>query len=270
MIGARAGVHTPVSACASGAEAVAVGLALIRAGQAKVVLVGGTDAGVNALALSGFAAMRALSPRNDEPLRASRPFDSARDGFVLGEGAGALVLEEAGFARARGAVGYCELAGAGISSDSHHIAQPAPNGAGLAAAIRRALRDAQIGPADVTTVSAHATSTPQGDAAEACAMDTVFGEHLCKVAVSAPKSAMGHLLGAAGAVETVITALTLQHRVVPPTLNTEDVDVHPALRVVTKSPFSLPEGPLVALNNSLGFGGHNVALALSRPSPSQT
>ncbi|MFI5867300.1 beta-ketoacyl-[acyl-carrier-protein] synthase family protein [Streptomyces sp. NPDC051546] len=262
-LGARAGVRAPVSACASGAEAVAIGLDLIRSGRAKVVVVGGTDAGINPVTLSSFAAMNALSTRNDAPDQACRPFDLKRDGFVLGEGSGVLVLEEPGFARSRGARPYCELLGSAVTSDSHHIAQPHPDGSGLCAALEMALDDAEVdSTASVRLVSAHATSTPQGDRAEARALLKFFAPVPGRIAVSAVKSGMGHLLGAAGAVECAVTALCLYHRVAPHVVNTENTSEHPDLNLIRGGPLRLPSGRLVALNNSLGFGGHNVVLAL--------
>ncbi|WP_345290717.1 beta-ketoacyl-[acyl-carrier-protein] synthase family protein, partial [Kitasatospora albolonga] len=262
-VGARAGVHTPVSACASGAEAVLLGLEAIRSGRAKVVLAGGTDANLNALTIASFAAMNALSRRNDEPRLASRPFAKDRDGFVLGEGAGIVVLEDAEAARSRGARVYCEVIGGGVSSDSHHIARPPADGSGLLEAMRLALLDARLDPTDLDLINAHATSTPQGDEAEARAIRHLLGARTGRIAVSATKSGTGHLLGGAGAVETVITALSLHHRLVPPVANTDDGPEALELGLVRHTPARLPDGPLAALNNSLGFGGHNVVVALS-------
>jgi 3-oxoacyl-[acyl-carrier-protein] synthase II len=261
-LGARAGVHTPVSACASGAEAIALGLDLIRAGRADVVVCGGAEAAVHALPLAAFAAVRALSRHLGPPEWASRPFDRDRDGFVLGEGAGILVLESAGFAAARGRRPYVELAGAGCSADGHHVVTPEPTGAGAARAMAAALRDAGAGPDDVSHVNAHATATPLGDSAEACGIRTVLGRHAGRVPVSATKSMTGHLIGAAGAVEAVVTALAVRHGRAPasPTLRALGDDI--GLDVVAGSPRGLAEG--LALSNSFGFGGHNVALALRR------
>ena len=259
-VGAKAGVHTPVSACASGAEAVAFGTEMIRSGRADVVLVGGTESCVHPLPLAAFAAMMALSKREDEPERASRPYDKGRDGFVFGEGAGILVLEAAEHAAARGARVYAEVAGAGITSDAHHIAQPDPVGAGAARAMTYAMADASVSPADIVHLNAHATSTPQGDIAEAAAIRAALGADADHVAVSATKSMTGHLLGAAGAVESIATVLALYHRTAPPTANLEDPDDAVDLDVVGADPRPLPEGSIAALNNSFGFGGHNVAL----------
>ncbi|MGI8682232.1 MAG: beta-ketoacyl-ACP synthase II [Mycobacteriales bacterium] len=258
-LGARAGVHTPVSACASGAEAIALALDLLRLGRADVVVCGGTEAAIHPLPLAGFASMRALSSREDEPEAASRPYDKGRDGFVLGEGAGALVLEKAADARARGARVYAEVAGAGITSDAYHVAAPDPVGAGAARAIARALEDGCLSPADVVHLNAHATSTPTGDLAESVAIRSALGDSTDDVAVSATKSQTGHLLGAAGAIEAIFTVLALQHRLAPATRNLDDLDDDVQLDVVRMDARALGDG--AALSNSFGFGGHNVALA---------
>jgi 3-oxoacyl-[acyl-carrier-protein] synthase II len=258
---ARAGVHTPVSACASGAEAVAQGLEMIRSGRADVVMVGGTEACIHPLPIAAFSAMMALSKRNDEPQRASRPYDKGRDGFVFSEGAAALVLESLEHAQARGARIYAEVAGAGITSDGHHIAQPEPEGRGAARAIVAAMADAGVEPTDIVHVNAHGTSTPQGDIAEVKALKSALGEDAArKVALTSTKSMTGHLLGAAGALESVATILALHDRKAPPTINLEDQDDEVDLDVVTGEPRALPAGTIAALNNSFGFGGHNVAL----------
>lgn len=258
-IGAKAGVHTPVSACASGNESIALGIDLIRLGRADVVLVGGTEAAIHPLPMAAFGQMQALSKRNDEPQRASRPWDKGRDGFVMGEGSAVLVLESEEHARARGARVYAEAAGAGITADSHDIAQPDPAGAGATRAMQLALREADLTPADVVHINAHATSTPQGDLAEAQAIRQALGRASDGVVVTSTKSMTGHLLGAAGALESLATVLALHHRVVPPTTNLEDPE-DIGLDVAT-SRRELPTGPLAALNNSFGFGGHNVAVA---------
>jgi 3-oxoacyl-[acyl-carrier-protein] synthase II len=257
---ARAGVHTPISACASGAEAIGQGLEMIRSGRADVVVCGGTEAAMHPLPIAAFANMQALSRRNDDPAGASRPYDKGRDGFVYGEGAGVLVLESAEHAAARGARVYAEVAGVGMTSDAHHIAQPDPVGAGAAQAITEALADAGLSPADVAHVNAHATSTPQGDVAESLAIRTALGEATDGVAVSATKSMTGHLLGAAGALESIAAVLAVAHHTAPPTINLENPDDDVHLDVVTDTPRALPAGDLVAVNNSFGFGGHNVAL----------
>jgi 3-oxoacyl-[acyl-carrier-protein] synthase II len=259
--GARAGVHTPVSACASGAEALSYGLDMIRHGRADIVVAGGTEAAIHPLPLAAFANMMALSKRNDEPERASRPYDKGRDGFVLGEGAGMVVLESAEHAEARGVRIYAELAGAGISADSHHIAQPDPSGAGAITAMRNALDDGDLEPADVRHLNAHATSTPVGDIAEAVAIRIALGDAAGNVAVTSTKSMTGHLLGGAGAVESIAAVLALYHRTAPPTINVDDLDDEIGLDIVRGESRPLGDGTLAALNNSFGFGGHNVALA---------
>jgi 3-oxoacyl-[acyl-carrier-protein] synthase II len=263
-LGARAGVHAPVSACASGAEAVALALDLIRAGRADVAVCGGTEAVISPLPMAAFAAMRALSTRNDEPHAASRPFDKGRDGFVLGEGAAVLVLEAGEHARARGRRAYATVAGAGMSNDAHHVAAPEPTGVGAARAMTLALRDAGLAAHDVAYVNAHATSTPAGDVAEALAIRTTFGAHADAVAVTATKSCTGHLLGAAGALEAALTALSIRDGVVPATRNLDDPDDEVDLDVVRIQPRQLRVP--VALSNSFGFGGHNVALVLGATS----
>jgi 3-oxoacyl-[acyl-carrier-protein] synthase II len=258
-IGAKAGVHTPVSACASGNESISLGIDMIRWGRADVVVVGGTEAAVHALPMAAFGQMMALSKRNDEPERASRPWDKGRDGFVLGEGAAVLVLESEEHAKARGAKVYAEVAGAGITADSHDIAQPDPAGLGATRAMQIALREAGLDASDIVHVNAHATSTPQGDVAEAGAIRHALGAAVDGVVVTSTKSMTGHLLGAAGALESVATVLALQNRIVPPTINHEDPE-DIGLDIADK-PRELGEGDLAALNNSFGFGGHNVAIA---------
>ncbi|MGI8612898.1 MAG: beta-ketoacyl-ACP synthase II [Nocardioidaceae bacterium] len=262
LVGARAGVHTPVSACASGNEGIALGVDMIRLGRADLVVVGGTEAAVHPLPLAAFANMMALSKRNDDPERASRPWDTARDGFVLGEGAGILILESAEHARSRGARVYARVAGAGITADSHDIAQPDPVGAGARRAIERALTEADLKPSDIGHINAHATSTPQGDVAESLAIRGALGPAADEVVVTSTKSMTGHLLGAAGALESIATVLALHERRVPPTINLDSVDEGVELDIAT-SVRELPEGDLAALNNSFGFGGHNVALAFT-------
>jgi 3-oxoacyl-[acyl-carrier-protein] synthase II len=258
-IGAKGGVHAPVSACASGAEAIRWGLDLLRFDRADVVLVGGTEACVHPLPMAGFAAMRAMSTRNDEPERASRPFDKARDGFVLGEGAAALVLEDA--AKARGARIHARLAGAAGTADGYDLVAPHPEGEGAARAITAALRDAGLTPADIGHVNAHATSTPVGDTAEAAAIRSSLGEH---VLVSATKSQTGHLLGAAGALESIFTILALREQIVPATANLDDPDDDAnvqSLDIVRREPRRTKL--TAAVNDSFGFGGHNIALVFT-------
>lgn len=260
-IGAKGGVHAPVSACASGAEAIRWGLDLLRLDRADVVLVGGAEACVHPLPMAGFAAMRAMSTRNDEPERASRPFDKARDGFVLGEGAAALVLERGDAARARGARVHARLAGAGGTADGYDLVAPHPEGEGAGRAIAAALRDAGLTAADIGHVNAHATSTPVGDTAEAAAIRTTVGEHAL---VTATKSQTGHLLGAAGALESVFTVLALREQVVPATANLDDPDddaAVQALEIVRREPRKA--SLTAAVNDSFGFGGHNIALVFT-------
>ncbi|MBA2553845.1 MAG: beta-ketoacyl-[acyl-carrier-protein] synthase family protein [Geodermatophilaceae bacterium] len=261
-LGAQAGVHTVVSACASGAEALSLGMDIIRAGRADVVIAGGTESCIHPLPLAGFAQMRALSTRNDEPKAASRPFDKGRDGFVLGEGAGVLVLERAEFARARGATPLAVLAGSGISADAFDLVQPRPDGSGGARAITLALQNAGLSATDIGHVNAHATSTPVGDTAEASAIRAAIGDHAL---VTATKSMTGHMLGAAGAVETIFALLALREQIVPAVLNLDDPDDAEdvqALDIVRHEP--RPARFEAVVNDSFGFGGHNVALALVR------
>ncbi|HXW43440.1 MAG TPA: beta-ketoacyl-ACP synthase II [Streptosporangiaceae bacterium] len=264
-LGARAGVHTTVSACASGAEAIGYAMDMIRSGRADVVLAGGTEAAIIQLNIAAFAAMRALSTRNDEPERASRPFDKGRDGFVLGEGAGMVVLESAEHAAARGATVHAVAAGVGYSSDAHHIAQPEPEGKGLRLVLGRALTDAGIAPNQVVHVNAHATSTPAGDVVEAQAIAAALGDSAPGVVVSATKSMTGHLLGGAGAVESVAAILALRERIAPPTINLEDPDDDAGLSISPKPQQLTPrgDGPMAVINNSFGFGGANAALVFT-------
>ena len=259
-IGAKAGVHTPVSACASGNEAIALGIDIIRLGRADVVVCGGTEAAVHPLPMAAFGQMMALSKRNDEPERASRPWDKGRDGFVLGEGAAVLVLESEEHAKARGAKVYAEAAGGGITADSHDIAQPDPVGAGATRAMKLALAESGIEPSEIAHINAHATSTPQGDVAEALAIRNALGDKAAEhLVLTSTKSKTGHLLGGAGALESLAVVLALKDRVVPPTINLEDPE-DIGLDIASEKR-SLPEGDLAALNNSFGFGGHNVAIA---------
>jgi 3-oxoacyl-[acyl-carrier-protein] synthase II len=260
-LGARAGAHTPVSACASGTEAMNVGLELIRAGKADVVMVGGAEAAIHPMPLASFAAMQALSKRNDDPEHASRPYDIDRDGFVMGEGAGALVLEAEEHALARGARIYGELAGTSVTADAYHITAPDPEGLGATRALKAAMFDARIQPEDVIHVNAHATSTPVGDRPEYTALKAALGSHVDNVAVSATKSQMGHLLGASGAVEAVLTVLAVHERKAPATINLDHQDPDIPLDVVTTAR-DLPQGDIVALSNSFGFGGHNAVVVI--------
>jgi 3-oxoacyl-[acyl-carrier-protein] synthase II len=263
LVGARAAVNTPVSACASGNEAISLALDQIRLGRADIVLAGGTEAAIHPLNIAAFANMMALSKSGSEeggdPTAVSRPWDTGRDGFVLGEGAGVLVLESEEHAKARGAKIYAEVLGAGITADSHDIAQPDPAGRGGSRAILRALTEAEIGPEQIFHVNAHATSTPQGDIAEGLMLHATLGKHVDQVVVTSTKSMTGHLLGGAGALEAVATVLAIQNRVVPPTINLDNLDPAVELDIATKAR-DLPVGDIAALNNSFGFGGANVAV----------
>lgn len=257
---AKAGVHTPVSACASGAEAIGYAMEMIRNGRADIVVTGGVEAAIHALPMAGFASMKALSTRNDAPEKASRPYDQARDGFVLGEGGGVIVIESLEHAQKRGAKIYAELAGQGLTSDGYHIAAPDPEGDGVARAVKFALEDSGVKLSEVVHLNAHATSTPAGDVAEAHALAAALGDDISHVAVSATKSMTGHLLGGAGAIESIFCILALHHRVAPPTINIENLDEAVTLDVVRDTPRPLPAGPIAAINDSFGFGGHNVVL----------
>ena len=259
---ARAGIHTPVSACASGAEAVGYAMEMIRTGRADIVVTGGVEAAIHALPIAAFASMKALSTRNESPEKASRPYDTDRDGFVLGEGGGILVIESLDHAQKRGARIYAELMGQGLTSDGYHIAAPDPEGAGVTRAIKYALADSGVALSEVVHLNAHATSTPAGDIAEANALAAALGSDIDHVAVSATKSMTGHLLGGAGAIETIFCVLALHHRLAPPTINIENLDPQVTIDVVRDEPRALPAGPIAALNDSFGFGGHNVVLVL--------
>lgn len=259
-IPSRAFARTDVSACASSTEAIANGYDHLQLGLADIVLVGGTESVIHPMPIASFAAMQALSRRNDSPATASRPFDISRDGFVLGEGAATLVLETEEHALARGAKIYAELAGGAVTSDSYHITAPDPEGTAAARAMLAALAQAGAVPTDVNHVNAHATSTPVGDVAEYRSLLRVFGDHLPNIAVSATKAATGHLLGGTGALEAIFALLALHHRTAPPTINLENQDPAIELDVVT-SPRALGNGPLLALSNSFGFGGHNAVVA---------
>lgn len=259
-LGARAGAHCPVSACASGAEGMGLAMKMIREGRADVMVAGGTEAAIHPVTVAAFAAMKALSTRNDDPSLASRPYDTNRDGFVMGEGAAVVVLEDLEHAQARGATIYAELSGVGMSSDAYHITAGHPEGEGAARAMLEAVSDASMEPSDISHINAHATSTPVGDVAETKAIHRAFGDLASQIPVTATKSMTGHLLGAAGALEAVLTVLTLHHRLIPATINLTDQDPDIELSVVTGEPQALPDGDIAALNNSFGFGGANVAL----------
>ncbi|MFE0405809.1 beta-ketoacyl-[acyl-carrier-protein] synthase family protein [Streptomyces nigra] len=258
--------RTVVSACASGTEAIGQAIDRIRYGHVDIVLAGGAEAAVTPEVMAAFAAMRALSTRNDSPEAASRPFAKDREGFVNSEGAGLLVLESEEHARARGARIYCEAAGWGLSADAHHMAAPDPTGGKVASALRRAVENAGADTGDVVHINAHATATVEGDLAEAAALSSVFGDAdgaVC-VPVTALKGNLGHLQGAAGGVEAVATALTLHHGIIPPTIGCDDLDDAVPLDVVTRLARPLPTDGDLALSNSFGFGGHNAVLALRR------
>lgn len=260
-VNARAGVHTPVSACASGSEAIGYAVEMIRTGRADVVVAGGTEAAIHPLPIAAFGNMMAMSKDNDDPEGASRPYDADRNGFVMGEGAGVIVLESAEHAKKRGARIYAEAIGQGISADSHHITQPEPSGNGIALALQNLLEQTDLKPAEVMHINAHATSTPLGDIAELKALRKVFGDDTDHMAISGTKSMTGHLLGGAGGIETVASILALHHRTAPPTINLKNLDPEADADIVGGEARPLPGGTIAALNNSFGFGGHNVVLA---------
>ncbi|CAM4448567.1 KasA/KasB family beta-ketoacyl-ACP synthase [Nocardia ninae] len=258
-LGARAGVVTAVSACASGSEAIANAWRMIAMGDADIVVTGGVEGYIDPVPMAAFSMMRAMSTRNDDPKGASRPFDSARDGFVFGEAGALMVIETEEHATARGATVLARLLGAGVTSDGFHLVAPDPEGAGAARAITRAIQTAGLTPSDITHVNAHATATPIGDEAEARAISTAIGNH---PVVYAPKSALGHSIGAAGALESVLTVLALRDQTIPPTLNLENQDPAVELDITSCDPRQLRID--YAINNSFGFGGHNVALTFGR------
>ena len=262
LFGARGPNFATVSACATGANAIGEAYETIRRGDARAMLAGGTEAGTTAISIAAFSNMHALSRRNDEPKKASRPFDANRDGFVLGEGAGVVVLEDLELARARGAHVYAEILGYAATSDAHHITEPAPQGAGLARALRKALMKAHVKPEEVQYINAHGTSTKFNDRDETAAMKTVFGEHAYDLAISSTKSMTGHLMGAAGGIEIAITALALRDGIAPPTINYETPDSECDLDYVPNEARRIPIS--IALSNSMGFGGHNAVVVLGR------
>ncbi len=259
-LGARAGERTVVSACASSTESIANAFEHLQAGLADVIIAGGSEAAIHPLPIASFAAMQALSKRNDDPTTASRPYDVSRDGFVLGEGAAALVLETLEHAEARGARIYAEVLGGAVTSDAYHITAPDPEGSAAARAMISAVENAGLTLTDVVHVNAHATSTPVGDIAEYNALKRVFGDHLDSIAVSATKASTGHLLGGAGAIGALFTVKALHERTAPPTINLENQDPAIPLDVVT-TPRDLGTGDLLAISNSFGFGGHNAVAA---------
>jgi 3-oxoacyl-[acyl-carrier-protein] synthase II len=262
--GAQGPISATATACATSANSIGDSVRMILHGDADAMIAGGTEAAVTALSVGGFAAMRALSTRNDEPTKASRPFDKNRDGFVIGEGAGILILEELEFARRRGAKILAEIIGYGMSADAYHMTSLAPNGAGAQRSMRAALRDAGIAPEDVGYVNAHATSTPAGDGNESRAIELVFGERATshKLKISATKSMTGHLLGGAGGLEAGITVLALENQIVPPTMNLDEPDPECTLDYVANA--AQPLSFDVALSNSFGFGGINASLVMRR------
>jgi len=262
-LAARGGVRTAVSACASSTEAIANAYNRLQTGEIDIVVAGGCEAAIHALPLSAFAAMHALSKRNDAPSKASRPYDANRDGFVMGEGGASLVLETEEHALARGAKIYAELAGGSVTSDAYHITAPDPQGSGAARAMLATLAQAGATISDVRHINAHATSTPVGDIAEYTALKRVFGDLLPSIPVTATKSSTGHLLGAAGAVEAIFTILALHGGVIPPTINLDDPDPDIHLDVVT-SPRELTGDKILAISNSFGFGGHNAVVAFRK------
>ncbi|MGI5231218.1 beta-ketoacyl-ACP synthase II [Actinoallomurus sp. CA-142502] len=260
--GARAGAHALASACASSAEAIGYGIDMIRSGRADIVIAGGTEAAIHQLNLAAFASMRAMSTRNDDPEAASRPYDKNRDGFVLGEGSGIVILESEEHARARGARIHGIAAGVGYSADANDIVQNDADG--MSKAMKRALTDAGLEPGDIVHINAHGTSTPIGDVGEIKAIKKALGEAAGQIVVTSTKSMTGHLLGGTGAVESIATLLALREGLVPPTINIDDLDDEVDLDIAQGEPRKLPGGPAAALNNSFGFGGHNVCVAFRR------
>ncbi|WP_306231360.1 beta-ketoacyl-[acyl-carrier-protein] synthase family protein [Agrococcus beijingensis] len=258
---ARAYARTVASACASSTEALVNAYEHLQAGLADVVIAGGAESAIHPITLASFASMQALSRRNDDPATASRPYDVTRDGFVMGEGAAALVLETEEHALARGARIYAELAGGGVTADSYHITAPEPEGKGASRAVQLALEAAGATADDVTHINAHATSTPVGDVAEVRAMHRIFGERISEIPVSATKAAHGHLLGGTGALEAIFTTLALVERKAPPTINVTEQDPDAPL-TISGTPIPLGDGPQLAISNSFGFGGHNAVIAI--------
>jgi 3-oxoacyl-[acyl-carrier-protein] synthase II len=250
------------SACATANHAIGEAWRTIKAGDAQIMFAGGSEAAVIPIGIGGFCAMRAMSTRNDDPKTASRPFDKDRDGFVMGEGAGVLVLEELEHAKKRGARIYCEISGYGNTADAHHLTAPSPGGEGAARSMKMALRTSGLNPTDVTYINAHGTSTPQGDIAETQAIKSVFGDHAKKLVVSSTKGATGHMLGAAGAVETAVCVLAIKNSIVPPTINLQNPDPECDLDYVPNTARQMPVNAIV--NNSFGFGGHNSTIAAKK------
>ncbi|AHJ28460.1 beta-ketoacyl-ACP synthase II [Nodularia spumigena CS-584] len=261
-IGAKGPNSCAVTACAAGSNAIGDAFRLIQNGYAQAMICGGCEAAITPLGLAGFAAARALSTRNDDPAHACRPFDRDRDGFVMGEGGGILVLEELEHALSRGARIYAEMVGYGMTCDAYHMTAPVPGGSGAARAIQLALKDGGITPDMVSYINAHGTSTPANDSTETAAMKTALGEHAYKIAVSSTKSMTGHLLGGSGGIEAVATVLAIAHDQIPPTINLENPDPECDLDYVANT--SRPQKVAIALSNSFGFGGHNVTLAFKK------
>lgn len=269
QVHAKAGVHTPVSACASSNEAISLALDQLRLGRADIAVVGGTEATIHPLPIAAFGQMQAVSRRNDEPERASRPWDVDRDGFVMGEGSAVMVIETLEHAKARGAKVYGTLAGSGITADSHDIVQPDPTGEGQFGAMRKAIADAGLSASDIRHVNAHGTSTPQGDLTEAGSIRTGLGSAVDGCVVTSTKSMTGHLLGGAGALETIAAVLALHDRMVPPTINLENPEPDLGIDIAALTARPLPAGDLAAINNSFGFGGANVAVAVTNANQSR-
>jgi len=262
LLGVKGPNLSVVTACATATHALGEGARIIEHGDAEVMIAGGSEAAITGVGYAGFCSMRAMSTRNSEPEHASRPFDKGRDGFVMGEGAGVCVLESVEHATARGARIYCEIAGYGITGDAYHMSAPAPDGEGAARAMTAALRDAKLRPDQIDYINAHGTSTPVGDKCEVAAVKTVFGDHARKLAISSTKSMTGHLLGAAGAVETAVCALAIRDQIVPPTINYEEPDPECDLDCVPNQARQMKVD--ICLNNSLGFGGHNAAIIVKK------
>ncbi len=262
IFNAKGPSETVVTACATSTNALGDAFRYIQRGEADIMIAGGSEAAVTQLAMAGFSNMRAMSRRNDEPTKASRPFDSGRDGFILGEGAGIVILEEREFAMARGATLYAEIVGYGLSNDAYDMVHPAPEGEGARRAMEAALKDAGMAPTEIDHINPHATSTPAGDIAETQAIKALFGPHAYKMPISATKSMTGHLLGAAGAVEAIAAAMALKTGIVPPTINLENPDPECDLDYVPNKPRRVPIG--TAMSNSFGFGGHNATIILAR------
>ena len=256
--------YTTVSACASSANALADSLNYIRLGHCDIIVSGGSEAGINITGMGGFSAMRALSTRNDSPLTASRPFDATRDGFVIGEGSGTLILEEYEHAKARGAKIYAELIGAGLSCDAYHITAPHPEGSGVKAVMRNCLNDAKIKANEIDVINTHGTSTPLGDVAELKAISNVFGEHAPNININSTKSMTGHMLGASGAIEAISVILSIQNKLVPPTINHKNIDenINQNLNLTLNTAQNREIN--IAMSNTFGFGGHNVCVVFKK------